>query len=179
MSSNLRRIASVAVLVACGGACGHHSDYKSPAEMQFEKMEHRKTHAQGHLRDMTDNAMTFDMALVDAHFVPHTAELNATGTARLDRMAPILNTYGGTVRFDTVDRDQELVQKRMAHAKEYLQVAGCDVSRVDVKPMLPGGRGVLGEKGVAIDRAGTKKPSGGGAGPTTISLSPPPSAGGQ
>ena len=76
------------------------------------------------------------MSIAEIHFVPHTRELSGTGIARLDRMAMMLDTYGGTVRYETDVTDEAFVQKRLDHVHEYLATTGCDMSRVEVKAMI-------------------------------------------
>lgn len=118
---------------------------------------------------MVDNAILSDMSVVDLHFVPHTSELNATGVARLTRMSKLLNAYGGTVRYETEETNDTLVTQRIAHVHEYLASAGCDMSRVEVKGMLSGGRGIRAIDAIRIMQEGTandllKGSSGGGSG---------------
>lgn len=91
---------------------------------------------------MVDNAILSDMSVADIHFIPHHAELGSTGMHRLDRMAPMLNTYGGTIRYQTYHEDQQFVQARMASIRDYLAVVGCDLSDVTLESGLPGGRGI-------------------------------------
>lgn len=104
---------------------------------------------------MVDNALLHDMSVVDLHFVPHTAELNGTGAARLTRMARLLNVYGGIVRYETEQTDDALITRRIAHVHEYLADAGCDMSRVEVKSMLSGGRGIRATDAIRILEEGT------------------------
>lgn len=118
------------------------------------KMNEMKRNANQHLRDMADSAMLHDMAIVDEHFVPHTTELNGTGAARLERMAILLNTYGGTVRYDSRSVASEMVGDRIAHIREYLEVSGCDMSRVKVETMMSGGYGERAVKSIAVDDRG-------------------------
>lgn len=93
-------------------------------------------------QNMSDNALLHDMSLADIHFVPHTTELSGTGAARLDRMALLLDTYGGTVHYETLMLDnEELVNARIEHAREYLSLVGCDMSKVNIKFGLAQGRG--------------------------------------
>jgi hypothetical protein len=78
---------------------------------------------------------------------------------------PSVELYGGTVNYQTNSTDTDLVNKRLAHVKEYLTVAGCDMDRVQVKTGLSGGRGIPANKAMEIDAKGTANPNatGGGA----------------
>jgi len=134
----------------------------SPGENTFpsteraqRRMRATRQHAHRHLADMVDNGMLHDMAIVDEHFVPHTSELNGTGAARLERMAVLLNSYGGTVRYDSRSADAEMIADRIAHIREYLEVSGCDMSRVRVESMMSGGYGVRAVRAIENDDTGT------------------------
>ncbi len=131
-----------------------------------DKMDHTKRNRFPHLTNMVDNAILYDMTIADLHFVPHTAELSGTGVARLDRLVPLLNAYGGVVRYDTALRDMKLVDKRISHTKEYLVLAGCTMDRVEVKTMISGGRGLPAEDAVDALQRGTQLDSGSGAAAT-------------
>jgi hypothetical protein len=122
---------------------------------------------------MVDNALMSDMTIADLHFVPNTNELNGTGVARLNRMAPLLDTYGGTVKFDTQLEDKNAIQARIDHVKEYLATTGCDMGRVEVKPGLPGGSGT--SAALAIENEQTQVY---GKGQPLSSGQPPPPIGG-
>ncbi len=144
-------------------ACTKSANMLPLTEVQTRKIDQMRDRPRPYLQSMVDNALLHDMSVTDMHFVPHTSELSGTGAARLDRMAIMLNTYGGVVRYDTLMSDSELAQKRIDHVREYLEVAGCDVSRVEVTVMLSGGRGLTAKRAIEIDNAGTVEPVGGGA----------------
>lgn len=116
---------------------------------------------------MVDNAILHDMSIADIHFIPHSKELSGTGVARLDRMAPLLDTYGGMVRYETVLIDEEMVASRLDQVREYLDLTGCDMSRVELKVMLSGGRGmpasdaIQAEENVAAQQENNGAPAGG------------------
>ncbi len=111
-------------------------------DLQMARMDEGPSRFGAHLTNMTDNAILHDMSIADIHFVPHTNELSGTGAARLDRMALLLDTYGGTVRFETTLENENLIALRLDHVREYLDLTGCDMSRVELKVMLSGGRGM-------------------------------------
>jgi hypothetical protein len=129
-------------------------------------MDRSAENPQQHFRDMADNAVLSDMAVADFHFVAHTAELSGTGAARLNRMATLLDTYGGTVRYETFEPDEKLVKQRLEHVREYLTTTGCDMARVDVKAMISGGHGMPANKAIVIDLKGTNPPAGQSSSPT-------------
>jgi len=151
-------ISGSAALAVASIACNSHSKPFTPTAVEMQQMDYAKAHYGSHMTDMADNALLQDMCVADFHFVAHTSELSGTGVHRLDRMAVLLNTYGGTVRYETNLRDEELVKKRLDHVREYLAVAGCNMDRVEVKTMLSGGRGMAADKAIIVDLKGTAKP---------------------
>ncbi len=126
------------------------------------KMDYAKQHRFEHMTDMVDNAILYDMTIADLHFVPHTAELSGTGVARLDRLVPLLNTYGGVVRYETQEKNAKLVEKRMGHAREYLALAGCTMDHVEIKTMISGGRGMPASDAIDAMTRGTQPESAAG-----------------
>jgi hypothetical protein len=121
-----------------------------------------------HFTYMVDNAMLHDMSVADVHFVPHTAELSGTGAARLNRMATLLDAYGGTVRYETFSTDDAMVKHRLEHVREYLALTGCDMGRVEIKAMISGGRGLAATKAIQVDLKGTAKDAKGGKATTGL-----------
>ncbi len=154
--------AITAALALTSAACNDKNKAMTGTDIEMRNMDCAKAHYGTHMTDMADNAMLQDMSVADFHFVPHTSELSGTGADRLDRMAALLNTYGGTVRYETDLGDQELLKKRMDHVREYLAVAGCNMDRVEVKAMISGGRGMAADKAIIVDLKGTAKPASGG-----------------
>ncbi len=151
----------------------------APGKNQFpssvvakRKMDATKRNALRHLPAMADSAMLHDMAIVDEHFVPHTTELNGTGAARLERMAVLLNTYGGTVRYDSRSASADMVGDRIAHIREYLEVSGCDMTRVKVESMISGGFGERAVKSIVVDDRGPVANQGGNTTPTPVASAP-------
>ncbi len=140
MSGTSRRLILLPVVLAAVSACN--SQVKNATEIQQTRMDDMKWELRPHLTYMVDNAMLHDMSIADIHFVPHTSELSGTGIVKLDRFAILLDTYGGTLRYDTFIEDEELIEQRLEHTREYLAMAGCDMSRVRVETMMPGGRGL-------------------------------------
>ncbi len=155
-----------ATLVLTSIAC-HGPDHDQTAnQLHQAHMDRSKSLHGQHLDDMADNAILQDMCLVDFHFVAHSSEISGTGADRLNRMARLLNTYGGTVHYQTDLSDADLVNKRLDHVKEYLTVAGCDMDRVQVKPGLSGGRGIPARKALEIETKGTVDPNASSTGTT-------------
>lgn len=104
---------------------------------------------------MADNSMWSNMAISDVHFVAHTAELSGAGAGRLDRMAYMLNAYGGTLRYETYATDEHLVLTRLKHVREYLALAGCDTRRVRVESTVSGGALTPASDAIRIYQEGT------------------------
>lgn len=132
-------------LVLIPTAC---STMQSTNDIQTAKMNEMKSAYGEHFTYMIDNAILRDMSIADGHFIRHTSELSGVGTARLERLARMLNTYGGTVRYDTALDDEPLVAQRIEHVREFLVLSGCDLERVEFAVMGPGGRGLPGREAV-------------------------------
>lgn len=134
----------VVVMAGCGSK-------KMPTahDRQMQAMDRSKEDPKVHFTYMVDNAILHDMSISDIHFIPHSNELSGTGVFRLDRMAPLLNTYGGIVRYETIETDKERLKARISYVEEYLSVVGCDMENIEVKIMLSGGRGMSASKALA------------------------------
>lgn len=132
----------VPLLISCGTS-------RTTTDIQVAKMKEAKASFGKCFTYMVDNAILKDMSVADVHFVAHTSELNGIGAARLERMATLLNTYGGTVRYETTLDDESLISERLSHIREFLDVVGCDLERVQFALMPPGGRGLPGREAVA------------------------------
>lgn len=133
--SNWLAVAALAAICLTGCNSNEQSRYGGPTQRKnLDESEVRNAFTY-----MVDNAMWSNMALSDVHFMPHTAELNGAGEVRLDRMAFMLNLYGGTLRYETQTTDEELVDLRMKHAHEYLVLVGCDARRVRIEAAISGG----------------------------------------
>ena len=124
-------------------------------DLTVERMEQTRWISQPNFTYMVDNAILHDMSIADVHFVPHTYELSGTGTAKLERMAYLLNAYGGTVRYETLATDEKMIQQRLDRVCEYLALAGCNMDRVEVMAMLSGGRGMPADEAIEIKEKGT------------------------
>ena len=151
--------AAVVIIAGCHDDNGERK-VKTATEIYSEKMDVQKCKGIPALLDMSDNAILQDMSIADLHFVAHTAEISGTGAARLDRMAALLEAYGGTVRYETYNDDVTLVEQRLTHVREYLTLTGCNMSRVQVQAMMSGGRTIPASEAIAAaDRSTTKNPA--------------------
>ena len=142
------RLILVPAAFVAGTAC---NQPLTSTDIHEASMDEASARPRAHFSYMVDNAIAHDMSIADFHFVGHTSELSGTGTARLDRMASFLNTYGGTVRYETFLSDEELIRQRLGHVREYIALVGCDMERVEVTTMLSGGRGMTAKRAIEID----------------------------
>ena len=157
--SSLIVVASLALVNSACNTCQTCKSFKTATDLQVEMIDKTLEEPREHFTNMADNAMLHDMSVADIHFVPHTAELSGTGAARLNRMATLLDTYGGTVRYETFNTDETFVKQRLDHVHEYLALTGCDMGRVQVKAMISGGRGMTATNAFAVEgNATTIKP---------------------
>jgi len=156
MRQNLLRVLVGVIAVSAVGCFAPGTNSFPSTTTSRRAMDKMKRNAGRHRADMVDNALLRDMAIVDEHFVPHTTELNGTGAARLERMAILLSTYGGTVRYDSRSASPEMIGERVAHIREYLEVSGCDMSRVKVESMITGGYGERAVKLIEVDDLGPR-----------------------
>jgi len=137
---------------------GCHGKNRGAVQLDMARMDETREQPRAHLANMVDNAILHDMSLADFHFVPHSTELSGSGVARLDRMALMLDTYGGTVRYETCATDEKLIKGRLDHVKEYLTLVGCSMEKVALTTALSGGRGMsVAESIEAEDTALEKK----------------------
>lgn len=143
---------------ACKCSC-HQAKLQTANQFYLDKMDETKDRTRCQFVDMVDNEILQDMSVADIHFVPHTTELSGTGKARLDRMAPLLAAYGGTVRYETYAKDELFVAQRVAHVREYLGLTLSNMERVQVKPMISGGRLMPAGEALDIMMRGTAKAS--------------------
>ncbi len=155
MLDKYRPLIVLSSLLAVGLACDKGDPTTS--QMMMDRMDRTKEAYGGHLAQMADNGMLQEMAVVDHHFVAHSSELSGTGAARLDRLAPYLNTYGGTVRYETFDDNETLVAQRIEHVRGYLALSGCDMDRIQVEQMMAGGRERPGTEAIRAYVRGTSK----------------------
>jgi len=118
------------------------------------KAQHR------YYRPMAMNAAMHDMSVADIHFVPHTDELNGLGVTRLADLALILDSYGGTVRYETFDKDHDRISARLASIERHLTETGIDMTHVEVASKLSGGRGMTAKDAIAAKKKGAEAVAG-------------------
>ena len=140
MRGLLVRMLAVTMLAAWG--C-EGDGYKTATQLQVAEIEAMKLRSRAYEQNMKDNALLADMSLAEYHFIPHSDELSGSGVARLDRMAILLDTYGGTVWYEARIRDEDLIKQRIEHVREYLAMTGCNVDRVKIETGLAGGEGMM------------------------------------
>lgn len=95
---------------------------------------------------MRDNAMLDEMVMSNVHFVNELPELNSLGAARLKRYASIMQTYGGTIKYDGDDKDTNLRMARLETIRDFLMYEGLAEDRFDVQEGLAGGFGINGHE---------------------------------
>lgn len=103
-------------------------------------------------RPMAMNAVMHDMSVADIHFVPHTSELNGLGVIRLADLAFILDRFGGTVRYETFEKDRYRISARLASVERHLTELGIDMTNVKVASLISGGRGMLARDAIAAKK---------------------------
>ena len=91
---------------------------------------------------MTDNALLADMSVSDMHFIPNRASLNSLGEQRLDRLASLMELYGGAVRFSSDQTDEKLAAARLDTVRDYLCDAGIDTTEETVVVGPPASAGL-------------------------------------
>lgn len=152
MFGSRHRLLLLSAILVSGTAC---DTGKNATAVQMSRMDAARGTFATRTSNMVDNAILRDMSVADIHFIPHTAELSGVGEARLNRMAKLLHTYGGTVRYETLESEEALVKQRLAHVREYLALTGCNMERVEITTGMAGGRGMSGDEGVAKFIRGT------------------------
>ncbi len=165
MSGPFLRFVLLPALLVGGIAC---TAGRTATDIQIAQMDKSKQEFGAYLDHMVDNAILHDMSVADIHFIAHTSELSGVGEARLNRMARLLNTYGGTVRYETLLKDEALIQQRLGHVRDYLSLTGCNMERVRFAAMMSGGRGMPGDEAVIKFRKGTAKETDAGSDTQTL-----------
>lgn len=118
---------------------------------------------QGTFAYMSDNALLADMTVSDMHFLPHRATLNDLGIQRLNRLAALMDPYGGTIRLSSDLASEDLLAQRSDVIVEFLAEAGVDTTREVLRRDLPGGTGMVATEAILIkSEEGTYKPKEGG-----------------
>ncbi len=117
------------------------------------------------LSHMMDNALLIDMSISDIHFVPNRAMLNSLGEERLERIAGLIELYGGAVRFNSYSTDEDLLEQRTDIVISFLAQRGVDTQAEVLNHELPGGRGMDAKQAILIKaNEATYKPKAQGEG---------------
>ena len=149
MFGNVRRVLMLSSLLFVAVGCQNDKD-RTDGQIEAATVGEDGRSVRRNLVAMADNALLKYMAVADTDFVPHTTELSGTGAARLDRLAPMLATYGGMLRYETYLADEVLVEQRLAHVREYLGLVGCDLDRVKIAAVMSGGRTMSAREGLSL-----------------------------
>ncbi len=140
---------SVTVGLALTAMIGCQGKYRTAVSIDMQRMDDTLAAPRAHLTNAVDNAILHDMSLADFHFVPHSTELSGSGVARLDRMALMLDTYGGMVRYEAGTTNETLIEGRLDHVREYLSLVGCSMDKITLATAVSGGR--TGRASLAIE----------------------------
>lgn len=106
----------------------------------------------------SENATLTDMSVAEIHFVPHRAILNGNGTARLYRLAWLVQKYGGTIYVDLGDTQSELSQDRMRIVSDYLVAAGLPKENIHLVFGIPESTGMLASEAITVHNDSRIKP---------------------
>jgi len=150
----------IRVLTCCAALTaivGCHGENRGSVQLEMARMDQTREEPRAHLANMVDNAILHDMSLAEFHFVPHSTELSGSGVARLDRMALMLDTYGGVVRYEASTTDEKLIEARLDHVKEYLTLVGCSMEKVTLTTGCSGGRGMSVAKSIEAEDTALEK----------------------
>ena len=141
------------LLVCLAATCVACSACQKPAP-RLNAPPHGEAENKSELQDsyayMVDNGLLADMSISDVHFLPHRPALNTLGQERLQRLVALMQMYGGTIRFNTNESDQALVDQRMNVVKVALANEGLDTTTEVLKQDLPGGRGMDAAQAILI-----------------------------
>jgi hypothetical protein len=128
---------------------------------------------QGTFVYMQDNALLSDMSVSDRHFMPHRALLTTLGEERLCRLVSLMEAYGGTIRLNTNESDEDLIKKRMDVIVQFLADAGIDTTTEVLTRDHRGGAGMDANEVILIKaNEGTYKPKKSGDGVSGVSAGP-------
>lgn len=145
-----RSTLAITLTIAVAAAAGCASDPKQRLNAPPHGEPTKTSDLQGTFVYMNDNALLANMTVCDMHFHAHRASLNGAGVERLSRLASLIETYGGSIRFDTRCEDESLNKKRLETIREFLTEAGIDTSADVVKADIAGGEGMDATEAVMI-----------------------------
>jgi hypothetical protein len=126
-------LVGVFAMVAVNAGCSEKSErLNAPPQGTTE----RPSPMQKHFNPMVDNAMKRDRSIADVHFEPQVAELSGLGVWRIARVADVLSATGGSIRYETALRDQDLIDARLQSVRDFLAASGYDTDRIKVESGL-------------------------------------------
>lgn len=96
------------------------------------------------------NADLANMAVSDMHFMPNRAVLNGAGTAKLNRLAWIVDHYGGAIMIDLAELDTPLTRARIDTVVAYLQNVGLARDKIQTMVGLPSTSGMAADEAVTV-----------------------------
>lgn len=91
---------------------------------------------------MADNAILSDMTVSDLHFVPNRPMLNSLGQERVQRLAGLIDAYGGVIHFNSDATDAALLKDRTQAILTCLAEAGVDARPELVRADMPADSGM-------------------------------------
>jgi len=148
-------IVTVAVSLLAGGCNTPGARLNAPPHGQ----PYATADLQGTFTYMGDNALLADMTISDMHFLPHRSLLDDLGVQRLNRLASLMEVYGGTIRFNTELTDEELIARRTEAIMDFLAETGVDTTAEVLARDMPGGEGMSAAEAILIKaKEGTYDP---------------------
>ncbi len=147
---------SLIVLTVAGGCESPEPEQADPVpEPVIEAQD-----VQGTFEYMVDNALLADMTIADYHFVPHRALLTPLGEQRLLRLATLIESYGGVIRYNTDLDDGALLGERTRTIIDFLAANGADTTADILTREMSGGVGMEAREAILIkSNEATYKPS--------------------
>lgn len=97
-----------------------------------------------------ENADLADMAVCDFHFLPDRDILSSTGTARLNRLAWLVDRYGGGIVLDFAEPKSALAKARMKTVEQYLLALGLAKDKIKLTMDLPKSQGMQAAEAMKI-----------------------------
>ncbi len=145
----LATLGAVSMLWAAG--C---SEKNAGMAITQEDSAQRRAEHHTYTQSMRDNVLVLDSSIVDTCFVPHAADLSGLGIDRITRMGEAFGSIGGTIRYRTSLRDEELVDARLASVREFLAASGFDTDIITVEAGLARSAGMTAAESIERRNAG-------------------------
>ncbi|MBX3395012.1 MAG: hypothetical protein KF841_06555 [Phycisphaerae bacterium] len=141
-------LAASVMFLAFGSACNQDTETVSMNGPQTEDSPPQPALAE-YFANHNDQGMMSDMSIADIHFIPHSPHLSGTGEVRLERYAELLASTGGVLHYDTNLQNSELLEARLAMAREFLAHATPGKNEIKVELGMAGGRGMTAAEAAA------------------------------